>query len=107
MLRNNADARRFSYFELGLPVYKLGFRTNDLCTFCDNQPESLTHLFYHCSRSKQFWTEFKLCWCLISNQRIRLCLEQCAFWNFDGKCLPFTSIAELFYNYWKTLFVGL
>ena len=75
----NADARRCSYFELGLPVYKLGFGTNDLCTFCDNQPESLTHLFYHCSRSKQFWTEFKLCWCLISNQRIRLCLENVLF----------------------------
>ena len=26
-----------------------------------------------------------------------------ALWNFDGKCLPFTSIAELFYNYWKTI----
>ena len=29
-------------------LYKIGFRTNDLCTFCDNQPESLTHVFYHC-----------------------------------------------------------
>ena len=26
----------------------------------------------HCSRSKQFWIEFELYWCLISNQRIRL-----------------------------------
>ena len=34
-------------------------------------------------------------------------LGKCALWNFDGKCLPFTSIVELFYNYWKTLFVGL
>ena len=34
-------------------------------------------------------------------------LGKCALWNFDGKCLPFTPIAELFYNYWKTLFVGL
>ena len=32
-------------------------------------------------------------------------LRKCALWNFE--CLPFTSIAELFYNYWKTLFVGL
>ena len=37
-------------------LYKLGFRANDLCTFCDRQPESLTRLFYHCSRSKQFWS---------------------------------------------------
>ena len=34
-------------------------------------------------------------------------LRKCAVWNFDGKCLPFTSIAELFYTYSKTLFVGL
>ena len=35
-------------------------------------------------------------------------LGKCAqMWNFDRKYLPFTSIAELFYNYWKTLFVGL
>ena len=35
-------------------LYKTGFRTNDLCTFCDNPPESLTHFFSHCSRSNQF-----------------------------------------------------
>jgi len=34
-------------------------------------------------------------------------LKKCAFWNFDGKRLPFTLIAELFYNYWKALFVRL
>ena len=56
-------------------LYKIGYSTNDLCSFCDNQPESLTHLFYHCSRSKQYWIEFELYWCPISNQRIRLCLE--------------------------------
>ena len=27
--------------------------------------------------------------------------RKCALWNFDGKCLPFTPIAALFYNYWK------
>ena len=80
-------------------LYKIGFRTNDLCTFCDNQPESLTHLFYHCSRSKQFWIQFELYWCLISNQLIPLCLENVLFGIL-------TKNAELLYNYWKTLFVG-
>ena len=28
-------------------------------------------------------------------------LRKCAFWNFDGKCLPFTLIAELFYKQTK------
>ena len=30
-------------------------------------------------------------------------LRKCAVWNFDGKCLPFTLIAELFCTYWKSL----
>ena len=34
-------------------------------------------------------------------------LRKCALWNFDVKRLPFTSVAEILYNYWKTLFVGL
>ena len=70
-------------------LFKIGFRTNDLCTFCDNQPESLTHLFYHCSRSKQFWiVEFELYWCLISNQRIRLCLENVLFGILTENACP-------------------
>ena len=87
--------------------YKIGFRTNDLCTFWDNQPESLTHLFYHCSRSKPvldwIWT-ILVPYFESTNSSL---LGKCALWNFDGKCLPFTSIAEPFYNYWKTLLVGL
>ena len=74
-------------------LYKTGFRANDLCSFCGNQPESLTHLFYHCSRSKQFRMEFELYWCLIlvpyfesTNSSL---LRKCALWNFDGKYLPF------------------
>ena len=57
-------------------LYKIGFRKNDLSAFCDNQPELLTHLFYHCLHSKLFWIEFELYWCLTSNQRISLCLEK-------------------------------
>ena len=55
-------------------LYKIGFRKNDLSVFSDNQPELLTHLFYHCLHSKLFWIEFELYWCLTSNQRISLCL---------------------------------
>ena len=85
----------------------LSFRTNDLldlCTFCDNQRLSLliiiSHLFCHCSQSKQFWIELELYWCLISNQRIRLTplLRKCVFcfWNFDGKCLTLLQLLNNF-----------
>ena len=77
-------------------LYKIGFRTNDLCTFCDSQPESLTHLFYHCSRSKQFWSEFELYCCLISNQRICLCLENELFGILTENACPLLQLLNYF-----------
>ena len=78
-------------------LFKIGVRTNDLCTaFCDNQPESLTHLFYHCSRSKQFWSEFELYWCLVSNQRICLCLENVLFGILTENACPLLQLLNYF-----------
>ena len=87
-------------------LYKIGFRANDLCTFGDNQPESLTHLFYHCHALNSFGLNLNYIGALFRINEFVSAWKMCS-WNFDGKCLPFTSIAELFYNYWKTLFVGL
>ena len=87
-------------------LYKIGYRTNDLCTFCDNQPESLTHLFYHCSRCKQFGLNLNYIGALFRINEFVSAWKMCSL-EFWRKMLAFTSIAELFYNYWKTLFVGL
>ena len=67
-----------------------------ICSFCDNQPESLTHLFYHCSRSKQFWIEFELYWCLISNRRIRLCFENVLFGILTENTCPLLQLLNYF-----------
>ena len=56
----------------------------------------LTHLFYHCSRSKQFWIEFELYWCLISNQRIRLCLENVLFGILTENACPLLQLLNYF-----------
>ena len=53
----------------------MGFRTNDLCSLCEAQPESVNHLLFHCPYSKQFWNDFEIYWCIISSQRIRLSLQ--------------------------------
>ena len=53
-------------------LYKMGFRTNDLCIFCKSQSESLNHLFFHCPYSKQFWNDLEIYWCSVSSKRIRL-----------------------------------
>ena len=77
-------------------LYKIGFRTNDICTFCDNQPKSLTHLFYHCSHCKQFWIGFELYWYLFSNQRIRLCLENVLFGILTENACPLLQLLNYF-----------
>ena len=53
----------------------MGFRTNDLCSFCKRQSESLNYLFFHCPYSKQFWNDLEIYWCSVSSKRIRLSLQ--------------------------------
>ena len=50
----------------------------------------------HCSRSKQFWIEFELYWCLISNQRIRLCLENVLFGILTENACPLLQLLNYF-----------
>ena len=81
-----------SILYINTKLYKIGLRTNDLCTVCDNQPESLTHSFYHCSRSEQFWIEFKLYWCLFFN----LCLENVLFGILTENACPALQLLNYF-----------
>ena len=37
---------------------KIGLKQSDLCTFCGEETENLTHLFLRCKYSKSFWEEF-------------------------------------------------
>ena len=56
-------------------LYKMGFRTNDLCSFCKSESESLNHLFFYCPYSKHFWNDLEIYWCSVSSKRIRLSLQ--------------------------------
>ena len=53
-------------------LLKIGHKTDDLCTFCNAEPENLSNLFYDCSHSKNFWIDFESYWCFLSNQQISL-----------------------------------
>lgn len=33
--------------------------SDDSCTFCQSEPETMTHLFYECEVIKQFWLQFQ------------------------------------------------
>ena len=39
-------------------LYKIGLKQSDLCTFCGEETENLTHLFLRCKYPKSFWEEF-------------------------------------------------
>ena len=47
---------------------KIGYRTDDVCTFCEAEPETLYHILYQCPYSRQFWNDFESYWYLLSNK---------------------------------------
>ena len=56
-------------------LFKIGFRRDDFCTFCEAEPETLYHILYQCPYSKRFWNDFESYWCLLSNQQVCLSLQ--------------------------------
>ena len=39
-------------------IFKIDFRTDDVCTFCEAEPETLYHNLYQCPTQGDFWTVF-------------------------------------------------
>ena len=43
-----------------LQLFRTGYRTNDLCSFCKQEPETINHLFCCCPYSFSFRKKFEL-----------------------------------------------
>ena len=56
-------------------LYKIGFATDDTCSFCKSHPETLSHLFFDCIYSQSFWKEFELYFHCISKEFVSLSLN--------------------------------
>ena len=82
-------------------LHKIGFRPNDLCSFCKAQSETLSHFFYHCSHSRHFWTDFESYWLFLSNQRVHLSLENVLYGIISQQC-PLLNLL----NYFQLLSFG-
>ena len=76
-------------------LLKIGFRTDDICTFCDAEPETLYHILYQCPYSRRFWSDFESYWCLLSNQQVRLSLQNVIFGIISKQC-PSTKLLNYF-----------
>ena len=67
-------------------ICKIGFRVDELCTFCETERETLYHLLYQCTYARQFWNEFELYWHRLSNQVVHLTLENVLFGILSTPC---------------------
>ena len=38
-------------------LYKIGYVSSDLCTFCNDYSETLCHLFVECNKIKELWSQ--------------------------------------------------
>ena len=41
-------------------LYKFGIKDSDKCTFCNNEKETLEHVFIDCTFSEHFWNELEI-----------------------------------------------
>ena len=46
---------------------KIGITDNDLCTFCQDEKETITHLFVECNKVNDFWQQVQNKWSIMSN----------------------------------------
>ena len=60
-------------------TFKIGHRTDDVCTFCEALPETLYVFFTNAPPySRKFWNDLESYWCL-SNQQVRFSLQNFIF----------------------------
>ena len=76
-------------------LFKIGFRTDDVCTFCEAEQETLYHILYQCSYSRRFWNDFESYWYLLTNQQVRLSLQNVIFGIISKQC-PSTQLLNYF-----------
>jgi len=53
------NIRSLTLFYIPIPNYRIGYITDDKCSFCQSEPETLSHLLFNCVYSKLFWKDFE------------------------------------------------
>ena len=56
-------------------LYRIGFTTDNLCSFCKLEPESLNYLLFYCIHSKCFWGDFEHYFYSLTNEFIAISLQ--------------------------------
>ena len=61
----------FTYTKL----FKIGFITEDKCSFCKSESETLSHLFFDCVKTKSFRRDFESYFYTLSKEFVHLTLK--------------------------------
>ena len=80
-------------------LYKIGYISDDKCSFCKSEPETLLHLFFNCVYSKLFWKDFEFYFCSLSQEFVHLSLQDVLIGIITSECSLlnyFLLIAKLY-----------
>ena len=80
-------------------LHKIGYITDDKCTFCKSEPETLLHLLFNCIYSKLFWKDFEFYFYSLSKEFVHLSLQDVAIGITTSECPLlnyFLMIAKLY-----------
>ena len=80
-------------------LYKIGYITDDKCSFCKFEPETLLHLLFNCVYSKLFWKDFEFYFYSLSKEFVHLSLQDVLIGIISSECPLlnyFLLIAKLF-----------
>ena len=56
-------------------LFKIGYISDDKCSFCKSEPETLHHLFFYCSFVRPFWKDFECFFYLLTKEFVHLTLQ--------------------------------
>ena len=85
-------------------LYKIGYTEQDKCTFCNTEPETLHHFFFHCLHSNLFWKDCEQFAFSITKQNKVLNLQDIIIGSIDSSSCPLLNylilIGKLRVNLW-------
>ena len=71
-------------------LFKIGFITEDICSFCKSDSETLSHLLFDCLKAKSFWRDFESYFYSLSKKFVHLTLNDGCYCRYYNHGMPFT-----------------
>ena len=67
-------------------LYKIGYTAVDKYSFCESEPETLPHFFFHCVYSQLFWKQFESYYYSLTKEFVHLTLQDVLTGIITSKC---------------------